>query len=73
MTEEKSIMSRIYSSTTGMLLKIDIYGSPITMNFDGKESHIKTSFGGFLTVVLSLATISYSLHELLYITNGNNI
>ena len=50
----------MYESACSLLNKMDMYGSPINMNFDGKESHIKTACGGLMTVLLFLVTIIYT-------------
>ena len=49
------------------LNKIDIFGKPINMNFDGKKSHITTVCGGVMTVLLVLTAIGFSIIQLIKI------
>ena len=41
----------------------DIYGRPIQMNFESKQSH-QTVFGGFLSLIVGLGFSSMFLHSL---------
>ena len=46
-----------------------MYGKPITMNFDGNSSHIKTSCGGLVTILVFVVTFLYSAQQLNFIFN----
>ena len=71
--KQSSMMSKMYETATDILRKVDIYGAPIKMNFDGKQSKIKTSFGGFLTLLLALWTALYSGNYLHHIIKRSNM
>lgn len=45
----KHILRKINHAFFSYLKKIDTFGKPVTLKFDGEETY-KTSYGGFVTV-----------------------
>ena len=61
MTFGGKLIGRMYDKMSNWLNRVDMYGAPIQLNFDGQESHIKTNCGGILTIIVFAITTAYSV------------
>ena len=44
-------MSKLYNYVSNMVVDLDAFGQPITLNFDGKDT-FKTGQGGILSIII---------------------
>ena len=52
------------SSAANSIKGCDVYGPPISMNFENHNTH-QTIFGGILTLVVGIGSLGFFLHSMI--------